>query len=58
MAFMVSKFDYVASGFLLAREWLQGLQRRLSALFCTLYGLSAMTSHLFLYLPMHAGGIG
>ena len=58
MVFMVSKFDYVASGFPLACEWLQGLQQKLNALFCRLYGLSDRTAHLLLYLPMHAGGLG
>ena len=53
---MVSKFDYVASGFPLKKEWIQKLQAKINSLFCGLFGLSDRTAHLWLYLPVQFGG--
>ena len=57
-SFMVSKFDYVASGFPLKKEWIQRLQSKVNSLFCGLFGLSDRTAHLRLYLPVQFGGLG
>ena len=57
MSFMVSKFDYVASG-PMEGLWLKKLQATLNSVFCGVFGLSDRTAHLFLYLPPENGGLG
>ena len=57
-AFMVSSFDFVASGLPMEKQWLKELQLQLDKLFTSLHGLSMRTAKLFLYLPDHMGGVG
>ena len=55
---MVSKFDYVASGFPLEGPWLKKLQTTLNSVFCGVFGLSDRMAHLFLSLAPENGGLG
>ena len=58
MSFMVSRFDFVASGFAFQHSWLEGLQGVLDSVFCGILGLSGRTAKLFLRLPVEYGGAG
>ena len=44
MSFMVSKFDYVASGFPMEGLWLKKRQVTLNSVFCGAFGLSDSSS--------------
>ena len=57
-SFMVSRFDFVASGFAFQHQWLEGLQGVLDSVHCGLLGLSGRTAKLFLRLPVEFGGAG
>ena len=58
MSFMVSRFDFVASGFAFQHPWLEGLQGVLDSVFCGILGLSGRNARLFLRLPVEYGGAG